>query len=489
MATKRHDGGAVLARICAAPEDLELRLVLADQLSERGDPRGAFISQQCQLTRLDPLDEAYGPLLASTRRLEAKHAAQWLGDGLPKLEPGGFSKVKVDAVRNAVFENGFLSRVAVTEDELRAVWKTLSAREPLAGVELLVNEGIDTHDVPEAAAFRALKVSPDSWFTSHSVGSVLAWGMPKLEALDLSGCDLGTTGAQLLANVETDLAETFEGWKAPPKFAKGQLKSLVLHGCGVGDAGAALLFAADSLAGLGTLVLSQCRLTRSETLKALKQSKLALTRLSLSGNKELGGHFDALAGWAALPKLEALALPQTVTADDVRALFPKASKALRSLDVTGAKALLEDAAVVVDTAEALTHLDLGLTSVGDEGFGALVTAKPLNRLLELNVNGCSLSDDAVEVLVTKGPTRLVTLDLSSNKLTDAGVKQLAAWKGLAHVTHLRLGNNRKVTAAGLKALIDAKAFEPAMLDVGKVSDGKLISALAERFGKQTLVSR
>ncbi len=480
---------SVLKRICADPADLELRLVHADQLSERGDPRGAFIAQQVQLARTDSLDAAYAPLLASTRRLEARHALEWLGKDVPAVKPGSFSKVEVSASRNAVFENGFLARLAVTEAELSRVWKALSAREPIAGVELLVGEGVDGAAFPEAAVFRTLKISPDSWFTSHSVGTVLAWGMPKLEALDLSGCDLGTTGARLLANLETDLAQTFTGWKAPPPFAKGQLKSLVLHGCGIGDEGAALLFAAESLSGLRTLVLSQCRLTRAATLKALKQSKAmaGLTRLSLSGNKELGGHFDELAGWKALPKLEALALPQTVTADDVRALFPKPSKALRELDVTSAKTLLEEPFVVFSAAEALTHLDLGLTSIGDRGFGDLVPE--LQRLLELRVNGCSLSDAAIEVLVTKGSTRLVTLDVSSNKLTDAGVKRLAGWKGLEHVTHLRLGNNRKVTAAGLKALIDAKPFEPAVLDVGKVSDAKLISELAARFGKQTLITR
>lgn len=478
---------SVLERICAEPSNLELRLVHADQLSERGDPRGTFIAHQVQLARTDSLDAAYTPLLASTRRLEARHASKWLGDDVPPMKPGGFSKLEVDAARNAVFENGFLSRVAVTEAELTSVWKTLSAREPMAGVELLVRESVDQREVPEAAAFRSLKISPDSWFTSHSVGTVLAWGMPKLEALDLSGCDLGTTGAQLLANLETDLADTFEGWKAPPPFAKGQLKSLVLHGCNVGDEGAAMLFSAESLSGLHTLVLSQCRLTRAATLKALKQSKLGLTRLSLSGNKELGGHFDELAGWKALPKLEALALPQTVTADDVRALFPKPSNALRELDVTSAKTLLEEPSVLLEVAESLTHLDLGVTSVGDEGFGALVP--PFDRLLELRVNGCSLSDAAIEVLVTKGSTRLVTLDVSSNKLTDAGVKLLADWKGLEHVTHLRLGNNRKVTAAGLKALLDAKSFEPAVLDLGKLSDTKLVAQLAERFGKQTLITR
>lgn len=477
---------SLLKRICAEPENLELRLVHADALSEQGDPRGTFIAQQCQLARLDSLDDRYAPLLASTRRLEARHAREWVGTDVADLDPNGFSKVELSASRNAVFEHGFLSRLAVTEAELPTVWKKLSAREPLAGVELLVGDGIDRRAFPEAVAFRTLKVSTDGWLTAQSIGTVLGWGLPRLEALDLSGCDLGTTGARLLADLETDLADHFDGWKAPPPLTKGRLKQLVLHGCGVGDEGAALLFEADALSGLHMLELSQCRLTKA-TLDALKRSKglLGLTRLSLSGNKDLGGHFDGLAGWKVLPQLEALSLPQTVTSDDLRSLFPRPSKALRELDVTSAKGL--GASAVLGVADAFTHLDLGVTSVGDTAFAELILAPPCRRLLELRVNGCSLSDTALEALTTSGSTRLVTLDVSSNKLTDVGLKTLAAWKGLEHVTHLRLGNNRKVTAAGLLALGDA-AFEPAVIDLGKLGDSKVVARLTERFGKGVVVS-
>lgn len=480
---------SVLKRICAEPANLELRLVYADQLSERGDPRGTFIAQQCQLSRTDPLDVAYAPLFASTRRLEAKHAATWLGNLTPP-KPGDFSRLEVSATFNAVFKNGFLYRIATTEEDLASRWKTFSEREPIAGVELLVGESVERVERPEAAGFRALKLSPDSWFTANSVGSALAWGMPLLEDVDLSGCDLGPTGARLLVNLETDLGDSFEGWRAPPPFRNGQLKHLVLHGCGLHDEGALLLFGAESLVGLRTLTLSQCRLTQAATLDALKRSPhlVALTDLSLSGNKELGGHFTQLSGWEALPKLERLALPQTVMANDVRALFPSPSKALRELDLTSAKALLTSPAAVLALAEAFTSLDLGLTAVGDDGWAELMPAPALRRLVELHANGCSLSDDAVEVLTTKGPGRLVTLDLSSNKLTDDGLTTLAEWPGLEHVTQLRLGNNRKVTAAGYRALMKAPSFAPAMLDVGKAADVKLIAALKERFGPTAVIA-
>ncbi len=112
----------------------------------------------------------------------------------------------------------------------------------------------------------------------------------------------------------------------------------------------------------------------------------------------------------------------------------------------------------------------------------------METLLELHANGCSLSDAAVGVLVKSKLDRLVTLDLSSNKLTDEGFEQLAGWQGLEHITHLRVGNNRKVTAKGYQALMAAEQFVPVVLDIGKSSDAKLVKQLRERFADALMVS-
>ena len=139
--------------------------------------------------------------------------------------------------------------------------------------------------------------------------------------------------------------------------------------------------------------------------------------------------------------------------------------------------------IVAECAEALTELDLGTTSIGDAGFRALLGSPALERTMHLHVNGCSLSDDGVAALVASPLRRLVTLDLSSNKLTDEALRALAEWPGLAHVTHLRLGNNRKLGLPGYQTLMKAKHFEPAELDVGK---SKEAAALRERFGEAVL---
>ena len=294
----------------------------------------------------------------------------------------------------------------------------------------------------------------------------------------------GPTGARLLANLDTTLADTFEDWTAPPPLPEGQLTSLILHNCSLGDSGAQTLFAAKTLSALTSLDISQCRLKDPATLGALRDSAqlTGLRRLSLAGNKEFGGHLAALAGWPVLARLQHLALPQTATAEDFQALFPEPSQVLRSLDLTSAKQLLKTPGVILDAAVSLTALDVGTTGVGNTGLARLLAAPAVHSALELQANRCSLSDAAVGVLTRSGLDRLVTLDLSSNKLTDKGLAQLAEWPGLRNVTHLRLGNNRKVGPPGYRALIGSPHFEPTDLDIGKSSDAAIVEPLRERYG-------
>lgn len=471
-AAKKPKGAAadLLAQILAAPDDIELRLVYADALIEAGDPRGTFIAHQCALSKLDLLDERYPELLASTARLEAAHGDTWCGGSRAALR--------------AVFEDGFLHRVALTPDRIAKEWPTLRRHEPIYGMELLVGEDLSSsyRALAEPKDLTSLKVTPDRWFTASSVGNVLAWGMPRLRDLDLSRCDLGPTGASLLANEPTDLAEHFEGYVDPPPFAEGQLERLILTTCNVHDAGARILFAAKSLAALVELDLAQNRLADNATLEAMRAMK-SLRRLALSGNNTLS--LGTLAGWDVLAKLEQLAVPQSITSDALGALFPKPSPALRELDLRSAKALAATPGTIASAAVSFTSLDLGGTSLGDAGWQVLVTAPSLRSVMHLMANGCSLSDTAVTALVKSKLGRLVTLDLSSNKLTDASLEALAGWSGLAHVVHLRIGNNKKLTAAGYQALIDAPPFQPAVLDVGK-SPKPIVDRLRERYGDVVL---
>ncbi|MEO8705598.1 MAG: TIGR02996 domain-containing protein [Kofleriaceae bacterium] len=481
----------LLVEILAAPDDPGPRMVYADALIEAGDPRGMFIAQQAELDALDVLDDRYAAILASTRRLIGAHGKAWIGEYAKrtKLVAGPHGAYDVDRLLNARFEDGFLRRIAMRPDDIEREWPTLRAREPIRGIELLVDEHIrpEHRAMPQARDFEVLKVTPSSWFTAASVGNVLAWGMPRLRTLDLSGCDLGAA-PELLANGETDLGRTFDDFVTPPPFPHGQLRELVLENTQLRDAGALAIFGAAHLENLTTLDLTRCRIADPETLDALRAAPAMqrLVRLALGGNNLLGEHLGRLAGWEVVARLEALFLPQSTTPGALATLFPRPSPTLRTLELASAKEL-GPAPGLVDVAEALVHLDIGTTAMGDERFAAVVVAPAMRRLLSLAANGCSLSDAAIDELVSSPLERLVTLDLSSNKLTDAGLRTLAGWSGLEHVTHLRIGNNRKVTSAGLASLLDAAHLHPAALDIGKQSDGKIVARLRERFGDALLV--
>ena len=90
----------LLARVHEAPDDDTAKLVVADALLERKDPRGEFIALQFKVWR----GEATKEDRARVSALLSKHRARWLGPLIDVLEP-----------ESVVFEKGFLRRGALLE--------------------------------------------------------------------------------------------------------------------------------------------------------------------------------------------------------------------------------------------------------------------------------------------------------------------------------------------------------------------------------------
>jgi uncharacterized protein (TIGR02996 family) len=89
---------AFLAAILAASGDDAPRLVFADWLEERGNPRGEFIRVQCLLAGLAPGDRRRPPLERRERRLLALHQGEWLGSLRPLLSGWSFRRGFLDAI-------------------------------------------------------------------------------------------------------------------------------------------------------------------------------------------------------------------------------------------------------------------------------------------------------------------------------------------------------------------------------------------------------
>lgn len=455
------------------PDDDARLLVLADALTAAGEVQGSFITHQVALSGLDDLDPRRTALIAVTERLQADLASRWLAPLLEGLGDASFRRQKVDGFRNARFERGLLAHIALLPEDLD-VLPTLLARTPLASLELLFTEWVPPELALDLSPFDALKISPDGWFTAHSVGRALNFGAAQLTALDVTGCDIGADGARLIVGTPTDLAQHFDDFTTPvPPEA---LEHLVLAGTNLGDDGLQALFERPGpLAHLKTLDLTQCRLTDGSLLPTFFH--LALDHLALSGNNELD--ISGLATWEGLLRLRHLGLPKSITPEVFAGLL-FGSDRLRSLDLRGAKSLLARPEVVFAAAAHFTSLDLGTGGLKDPGFKALVAAPSCQSLDVLRVNGCSLSDASVTALVESDLAHLHTLDLSSNKLSDASLERLAGWEGIGNVVHLRLRNNRKLSPAGYAHLLDCDAFQPVSLDVGRVDDD-LAERLRSRF--------
>jgi uncharacterized protein (TIGR02996 family) len=72
-------GDPFLRAIIANPNDHGLRLVYADFLEERGDPRGEFLRVQCMLATLPGDDPRRPGLEARRKELLTRHGETWLG--------------------------------------------------------------------------------------------------------------------------------------------------------------------------------------------------------------------------------------------------------------------------------------------------------------------------------------------------------------------------------------------------------------------------
>jgi uncharacterized protein (TIGR02996 family) len=91
---------ALLADVYANPEDDAPRMVLADLLMERGDPRGEFIALQIERARTGAEPSA------RELQLQKKHGKQWLGALAPVLSWGkGYAKT--------TFRRGFVAKADI----------------------------------------------------------------------------------------------------------------------------------------------------------------------------------------------------------------------------------------------------------------------------------------------------------------------------------------------------------------------------------------
>jgi uncharacterized protein (TIGR02996 family) len=234
----------LLAAIIAAPDDDAPRLVYADWLTQRGDPRGEFITIQLELAKLCDADDAQtAALRAREADLLSKHKRAWVGRfGGTKIQHGSTAKTwtKTNPTKWD-FERGFVAWCSMKSADFVRNAPALLEAEPLRRAHL-TDAGIgNLARVPEIAMLRELDLRRVRLKTTVAT-LVRATCFRNLEVLGLEQCGLGVKATAVFAKADPE--------RLPKLFA------LELANNGLGDAGAKLLAAAPILRQIRWLDLS-----------------------------------------------------------------------------------------------------------------------------------------------------------------------------------------------------------------------------------------
>lgn len=266
----------LVAEILERPLDDGPRLVLADALQERADPRGQFIVMQCRLTHrgLAPGDRSN--LSREVAKLLAEHQSRWAAaaEGL-----------------DFKMRRGFIDEVTASAGDLLSPSAKLFDSEPVTRLTLT---GVTAANVKPLASFgvfaRVLRLTICGSLGDDGARVVAqALGARKTP---LHSLNVGCTGIE--AGGAAALAEALEG-----------CRSIAFTSNALGDKGLAAIAKAKTLTKLETLYLTDTELTDEGVAAFAKSTTLvSLSRLALARNEEVTA--ESLAALASSRKLKKL---------------------------------------------------------------------------------------------------------------------------------------------------------------------------------------
>ncbi len=383
---------AFLRLLAAAPADDAPRLIYADWLDDRGDPRGLLIRTQCALARLPADDPRRVDLEAVEAQLLDAHAAAW-------------ARPLVGRARGWGFRRGFVEELTLSADDLLAGAADLAYPGHLRTLHLSdVGSDLDrVLSVPVLRQVRTLGLYGNRIGDTGAAALAQSPHLAQLEALDLSENGLTDLGVRAL------LARPWPN-----------LRTLDLRGgAAITGRSAAFLARARGLPALATLDLSDNRID-GPGVGALAQSRSlrALADLRVIGNPCGDVAARLLAGSPLLARSTTLDLSRTQTTSvGVRALVAdRHLRAIRVLKLAGNR-IDSDGLVALAASDLpnLRELDLSENLIDDEGAFALAASPVLKGLLRLNLENNLLTTAGVGA-VGHSPLRnwRMVLELSGN---------------------------------------------------------------------------
>lgn len=381
----------LFAAVLAAPSDDAPRLVYADALSERDDPRGEFITVQCKLAAGRSSPRVMKQLRAREAELLAAHREEWFGPiekWLRQNDAYGLSQLKV--------HRGFVMqcRVQVTAPDTLAL---LFEKAPV--LERLLLRGGPADLAPFLPQLTHLEAEGDC---AESVVQGLATrALPRLTQLRLE-FGFGARGDHRLELSQHPNLEVFELTRATERLIeRANLPPRLVR-------------------------LTWPGLTQPTVLSGLR----ALRSLRLGWNELPTGLVDAVLKLA--PHLERLEVSSRNRGEFARLLGGDFSN-LTHLDLSGSSLGPAGVAWVTSLkAPKLRSLDLTNASLTSAGATALLASKLVNQLDELSLRSNRLTD--ADLVGAERLTHLRLLNLKKNKVTPARLRSLQRALGETKLT-------------------------------------------------------
>jgi len=430
---------AFLDAIRAEPDDATHRLVFADWLDDRGDPRGPFIRCQVRAEQLPACDPARLALEEEAADLLERHRGDWLTDLAGVTGRGdGWS-----------FRGGFLDALNLRPAAFLALPDRLFERHPIRSVVLIPTQADDLADVAACPHLRHLErlTLSDPFLADGPVEALLASRhLTRLRALDLAGTYI--TGRWL-----GDLA----------KFQiLGRIEELSLSHCPfLHDRAVRTLVAsrqAEILRGLrlGGTAVTPFGLTA--LLAPFKLRKVVDLAISVLPAPALAPASDrALRELAASPaagQLTTLSLAGPLDGPRAERLFAAPFREVRDLALSGCglTGLAVQALARAPHLRSLAALKLSANHLTGDDLAVLARSPVLAGVERLDLRENRLSGRAIAALAElPDPIRLAYLDLAGNGATGPGVEALVRSPVVAGLRELNLDENR-VGPVGLAAL-------------------------------------
>jgi len=387
----------LLAAIVETPDDDAPRLVYADWLQSRGDPRGELILLQCQLAA-DPDDDRRRAIRITENKLLAAHLAGWLEPLRAVLPPGP----EFSSPYKFELHRGFVEEAHLTVDcasSFAALWERAPVLRRLhLGSRISLSTPLQRPrlgtllDGPEIARLQALSL------TLGGGGNDLA--------RELAGC----VNVRNVRELELRLSV----WGEAVGLFEPGTTGLVLD-----DAGAAALARSPNLTAVDKLVLEGNRLTAAGVAE-LAHGTWRLRHLDLGYNIPDPAKLAAALDGPAFAGLEVLILSNI-------AFDPPSIAALVSAPVLSK----------------LRELDLEKCHLGVAGIQALCRSLGLPELRRLRLERNSVCDaGALAVAGCEAFSRLTSLEAGHNRIGHKGGAALASSPYLANLERLTLNEPR-----------------------------------------------